>query len=202
MSKFYDDKYRTEALYWGRHPSSMARLLFLMFPPQKELTLPDIGCGEGRDSLFFARNGYRVSAFDSSATGIEKSIAWAEEERLPIQFFQADINEYRIQGTTYDVLLASGALHYIEPSLRKEVISNYKQCTNPGGIHAFTIPIDKSFIEMDPEADELERYWLSGEILMPYHDWEIEYFAEEITDDIKSGYKLPVNKLIAREPSA
>ena len=201
MSKFYNEKYSSEELYWGSQPSSIARILFQMFPPKVEQTLLDVGSGEGKDSLFFARNGYRVTAFDSSAEGVKKSRAWAEEQRLAIEFFQADINEYRLDNS-FDVIVASGTLHYIVPPLREEIVANYKQFTTSGGIHALTVPIDKPFLQNDPEADALERNWRSGEILTLYHDWKIEFFAEEILDDIKSSYKFPVNRLIAREPSA
>lgn len=199
MSDFYDDKYRSEELYWGKQPSSIARILFQKYPLQEDQTLLDIGCGEGRDSVFFARNGYRVTGFDSSAEGVRKSIALAEEQRLSVVFFQADINEYRIQDF-YDVVFASGALHYIPLPLREEILSNYKHFTTSGGIHAFTVPINKPFLLKDPAADDLEHNWRSGEILTYYHDWKIEFFTEEILDD-KSGYKFPVNRLIAREPS-
>ena len=200
MSKFYDDKYSSEELYWGKQPSSIARILFQKSPPQEDQTLLDIGCGEGRDSVFFARNGYLVTGFDSSAEGVRKSIALAEEQRLSVEFFQADINKYRLQEF-YDVVFASGALHYIPPPSREEILSNYKHFTTSGGIHAFTVPINKPFLPKDPGADELEHNWRSGEILTYYHDWKIEFFTEQILDD-KSGYKFPVNRLIAREPSA
>lgn len=200
MSKFYDELYRAEEHFWGKRPSSIARILFQKYPPHEELKLLDIGCGEGRDSIFFAQNGYRVSGFDSSAAGIKKSRARAERLNLSIDFFLADINVYRLQEF-YDVVFASGALHYIPIPLREEVISNYKLFTNPGGIHAFTVPIFKPFLPKDPEADTLEHDWRSGEILTYYHDWKTEFFTEEILDD-PSGYKFPVNRLIAREPFA
>jgi len=200
MSKFYDDKYRSEELYWGKQPSSIARILFQKFPPHEDQKLLDVGSGEGRDSLFFARNGYQVTGFDSSAEGVKKSSAWAVELKLSVDFFQADIHEYRLQDF-YDVIYASGALHYIPPSLREEILSNYKRFTTAGGLHAFTVPIYKPFLPKDPQADELEHDWRSGEILTHYYDWKIEFFTEEILDD-KSGYKFPVNRLIAREPSS
>ena len=201
MSKFYDEKYRGDALYWGRQPSSIARILFAKYPPQSVQTLLDIGCGEGRDCVFFAHNGYLVTGFDSSEEGVKKSRAVATEQGLDIELFQADINEYRLDKA-YDVIFASGALHYIDPPMREEIVSHYKQFTVPGGLHAFTVPIQKAFLAQDPEADPMEHYWRSGEILTLYHDWRIELFAEEILDDIHSRFKFPVNRLIAREPSA
>jgi len=199
MSKFYNDKYGSEEFFWGKRPSSIARILFQKYPPHEEEKLLDIGSGEGQDAIFFAQNGYQVTGFDSSAEGVKKALAWADELSLSIDFFQADINEYRLRKL-YDVVYASGALHYIPTSLREEIISNYKNFTNPGGIHAFTVPIYKPFLPKDPGADQLEQDWRSGEILTYYHDWKIEFFTEEILDDI-SGYKFPVNRLIAREPS-
>lgn len=38
-------------------------------PPITPLKLLVIGCGEGRNAVFFARNGYEVSAFDLSTKG-------------------------------------------------------------------------------------------------------------------------------------
>lgn len=201
MSKFYDDKYSSEDTYWGKQPSTIARILFQRYLPEEGQKLLDAGCGEGRDSIFFARQGYQVTGFDSSVEGVNKALAWADELGLSIDFFQANINKYRLQDS-YDVVFSSGALHYISQELREEVLSNYKRFTSAGGLHAHTVPIQKPFIQTDPKADKLEKPWRSGEILTYYHDWKIELFTELILDDIKSEYKFPVNRLIAREPSA
>ncbi len=200
MSSFYNKKYGNHEFYWGAQPSSTARIFLQMFPPYEGQTLIDIGCGEGRDSIFFARNGYRVRGFDFSSEGVKKSTAWSDELNLSIDFFQADINEYRLDRP-YDAVFASGALHYIPQDLREEIIFNYKQFTNPGGINAFMVPIHKPFLPGNPGDDPLEQNWRSGEILTYYHDWKIEYFTEEIQDDGDSGYKWAFNKIIASEPS-
>ena len=200
MSKFYDEKYSEEESYWGSYPSSIARIFFRRFAPGEDSRLLDIGCGEGRDSVFFASNGYSVTGFDSSNAAIEKSQLRAENMGLTIDFFQADINSYRLEGN-FNVIFSSGALHYIEMALREELFANYKGFTQKGGLHAHTVPIRKLFLESDPEADSLEQEWRSGEILTYYYDWKIEYFAEEILDDIKSDYKFALNRIIAREPT-
>lgn len=200
MTNFYDDKYRVEEYYWGKQPSTIARIFLQKFPPHEGQTLLDVGCGEGRDSIFFARNGYQVTAFDYSTNGIKKAEAWAGGLNLSIEFFQADINKYGLEKS-YDGVFGSGALHYIPQHLREQIISNYKQFTNPGGIHAFTVPIQKPFLPKDPQADEREQDWVSGEILTHYYDWKIEFFTEEILDDGFSEYRFPVNRIIAREPS-
>lgn len=125
----------------------------------------------------------------------------AKDLNLQIRFFQADINQYRLD-TEFEVVFSSGALHYIPLNLREEIIAIYKQHTIVGGLHAHTVPVHKPFIPKDPTADPMEQDWRSGEILMYYHDCEIEFFAEEIQIDIKSGYKFPINRVIARKPNS
>ena len=130
---------------------------------------------------------------------MEKSIALAEELNLSTNFFQADINQYRLE-TSYDVVFSSGALHYIPENLREEIIANYKNFTDTGGLHVHTVPVYKPFLPRDPFTDPMEQDWRSGEILMYYHDWEVEFFLEEIQDDVKSGLKFPINRIIVRKP--
>ena len=90
MSEYYDEKYSDNEFYWGKQPSLLARIFFQKFPPTEGQALIEIGCGQGRDSIFFAQNGYKVSSFDYSAEGVKKSIAQADELKLSIDFFQAD----------------------------------------------------------------------------------------------------------------
>ena len=63
------------------------------------------------------------------------------------------------------------------------------------------VPVVKPFVPVNPDWDPKELDWISGEILTHYHDWVIEFFSEEILEDIFSDYKFTVNRLIAREPS-
>ncbi len=55
-----------------------------ILPPDRPLKVLDAGCGEGKDAVFFAKNGYKVSAFDITQSGIDKAKRLAERhfERL------------------------------------------------------------------------------------------------------------------------
>lgn len=69
----YEQRYRTKEYYWGVEPQAMCYDILRLRPPTKPLHLLDVGCGEGKDAVFFAKNGYIVSAFDASSHGIEKA---------------------------------------------------------------------------------------------------------------------------------
>ncbi len=146
----------------------------------------DIGCGEGKDAVFFARNGYDVTAFDVSDAGIEKTKRLAEKTGVHVNVFKADILDYRLD-THFDVIFSSGVLHYIKPEFRKEIFENYKQYTNPNGLHFLNVFVNKPFIAPPPEKEPNAYKWYSGELLAHYHDWFIEDSSEAIFDCNSSG---------------
>ena len=62
----YDKKYATQEYYWGLIPNRLCYEVMKLRPPVKPYKVLDIDCGEGKDAVFFAKNGYIVSAFDAS----------------------------------------------------------------------------------------------------------------------------------------
>ncbi|MBO9599019.1 MAG: class I SAM-dependent methyltransferase, partial [Cohnella sp.] len=170
------------------------------FPPTRRLRLLDIGCGEGKDAVFFARNGYEVTAFDVSDAGIEKTRRLADQAGVHVNVFKADIQDYRLT-TSFDILFSSGALHYLKPELREELFANYKRFTNEDGMHVLNVFVHKPFIAPPPEKEPNAHKWYSGELLSLYRDWLIEDSSEIVFDCNSSGvpHRHAMAKIIARK---
>ncbi len=94
MKNIYDEIYKQGDYYWGFNPSPTCYKVLQTMPPARQLKLLDIGCGEGRNSVFFSRNGYDVTAFDLSDAGVEKTKKLAEKIGVNINVFKADITDY------------------------------------------------------------------------------------------------------------
>ena len=87
MSKTYDKKYAQSEYYWGKTPSKTVYKVLKLKPPVEHLKVLVIGCGEGRNAVFLARNGYHVSAFDLSSKGVEKTKKYAEKVGVKVNAF-------------------------------------------------------------------------------------------------------------------
>lgn len=92
----------------------------------------DVGCGQGRDALFIARLGHRVTAVDISPSGIGDLAADAEAEGLDIKAVVADIRSYRPEEL-YDVVVIDRTLHMLQEEERIAVLRHLVPQVAPKG---------------------------------------------------------------------
>ena len=183
----YEKRYKTEDYYWGLKPNKLCYEIMNLKPPTEPLRVLDIGCGEGKDAVFLARNGYMVTALDATDSGIEKGKMLAERYGVSVEFFKADIEDFRLKDN-YDIVFSSGVFHFIKPEYRNAIFQNLKEHTNLNGIHAVNVFVEKPFVKVpDNKKNGIDRFrWRSGELFMQYHDWLL-HKTEEVIFDCNSG---------------
>ena len=185
----YDERYDGDQYYWGLTPNNLCYEIMRIKPPIKLYKVLDIGCGEGKDAVFLARNGYNVTAFDISEQGLSKAQKLADKCGVKIDIFKADIRDYRLKEE-YDIIFSSGVFYYIPQELRESIIANLKSHTSKGGINVINVFVEKPFIPLPPDIEESELIagdWKSGELLMYYHDWLFRKNEERIFDCNSGG---------------
>ncbi len=203
-SNLYQEQYEGAEYYWGKEPSQSCRdlLNLVQSPPDRPLSLLDIGCGEGRNAVHFARHGFLVTAIDRSSAGLEKTARLAQECGVTVTTIEADINLWT-PDRSFDVLFSSGTLHYLPPEIRTAKFHEYREATVAGRINAFSVLIEKPFIPPSPDAQPGVRLFRSGELMAHYWDWEMLASSEEIFDCRSGGipHRHAVNRIIARRPA-
>lgn len=199
----YEERYKEDDYYWGLEPNELCYEIMKLRPPVKPYRVLDIGCGEGKDAVFLAKNGYIVTAFDAAETGLDKARRLAEKSGVHVDFFKADVMDYR-PDTEFDIIFSSGVLHYVVPEVRDELITSLKAHTNEGGIHVLNVFVEKPFIQPPPDNEEAENSvygWKSGELFTYYYDWLFHDIKEIIFDCNSSGipHKHCMDVLIAEK---
>ena len=200
----YDLRYASKEFYWGKKPSAMCdRVMEIISPATGSvMKLIDLGCGEGRNAVYFAKHGFAVTGVDISLPGLRKMTEYAREIGVDINVIEADIIDYQVDDT-YDVVFSTGTLHYLPPEVREKRFNNYKGSTSPDGINALNVFVEKPFIPRAPDVEETAHLFKSGELLSYYWDWEILFSTEEVFDCMSSGvpHRHAVNRMIARKIS-
>jgi tellurite methyltransferase len=198
----YDEVYRSPDYYWGRDPNRMCDTAVNLFDAdeRKGKKAIDLGCGEGRDIIHFAKNGFDAVGVDISQPGLDKANRWAADELLSIRTTRASLAEFRLTEP-YDVVFSSGTLTFVPPHLRSEVFENYKRFTQGGGLNVFNVFVEKPYIPTPHDWGVDEYFYRSGELLAYYWDWEIVSFTEFGFDCNSGGvpHRHAMNVMIARK---
>lgn len=133
----------------------------------------EIGCGNGRDASFFARNGHKVTAIDLSDVAIQKCIE--EHKSLGITFISGtlDLPSSAI-GDGFDVLYSRFVIHAMPVEEEIAMLnSDFRSLSSGGTIH----------IECRSINDPLVR---EGEILSPTERIHGHYRRFIILDELKN----------------
>jgi SAM-dependent methyltransferase len=108
----------------------------------KELLNPgkvlELGCGPGRNAIYFAEKGCLVDAVDLSQESIQWATERAKEKNVHVNFIYNNIFDLQIEEGTYDIVYDSGCFHHIAPHRRMNYINLVKKALKPGGYFAIT----------------------------------------------------------------
>ena len=152
----------------GTAPSAFARALRALLVPGARVL--ELGCGEGRDSVFFAGRGCDVTAVDVSVAGLRKAERLARIAGVEVRWVHADAARYLPRGRRFDVVYSCGAIHYVPRRLRAELLARVKAATSPAGVHAHLVFTDRTvYVEKNERID----YFTDGELARVYDDWRI-----------------------------
>jgi SAM-dependent methyltransferase len=72
----------------------------------------DLGMGNGRNTLFFAKLGYEVDCVDVSKTWVKKCQNRANAENLQVSVQRADLRSYDIPKRRYSLIITSKVLQF------------------------------------------------------------------------------------------
>ena len=197
----YEGKYKQEGFYWGSKINRLAREVLRLIPPERPLRLLDVGCGEGQAAVFFARNGYHVTAFDIAASGLAKGRKLAKAAGVHVDFFQVDLLHHDLVND-YDVIYSTDVLEYVPPKKREQILRSFRDHTTVGGLNVLDTFVEKSFIDVAPDWEHSkEFYWQTGELFSHYREnWKFELCEETIFDCDSGGmpHQHCMDMIIAR----
>jgi len=107
----WDERYRGADWIWSLEPNRFVAEQLAGRPPGRAL---DLACGEGRNALWLARSGWRVTAVDFSQVALEKAgkraaaeNGSASEGAARVEWIAADVTEYEPEAGAYDLALVA-----------------------------------------------------------------------------------------------
>lgn len=91
----------------------------------------DLGCGTGRNALWLARRGWRVTGVDASRVGLQIAAEQAQRENLTLTLERADLLTYEPAPEWFDLVVISNI--HLAPERRDEFFARAARAVAPSG---------------------------------------------------------------------
>ncbi len=128
-NRFWDARFAEEAYVYGTEPNDFLREVGRRIPAGgRVLCLCE---GEGRNAVWLAEQGYRVTAVDASREGLRKAERLAGERGVEVSWVLADLAEWPIEPDAWDGIVSIFA--HLPPELRHHVHRSVAKGLAPGG---------------------------------------------------------------------
>ena len=125
----WDRRYAAGELVWSTGPNELVAAEVGGLRPGRAL---DLGAGEGRNALWLAEQGWRVTAVDWSRVGLDKGRTLARGRRgTDVAWVHADVLTYDAGGSTQDLSLL--AYLQLEAEQRRTVVRRAFGALRSGG---------------------------------------------------------------------
>ncbi len=170
--KYYDDN--ADAFYKSTVDVDMSTLYepFLPELPAKSHIL-DAGCGSGRDSLYFKKNGYQVTAIDASESMAKRAGTLLQQEVQTMSFSEIDWTD------AFEGIWCCASLLHVTRAELPDVLSRLSRALKTDGVlyasfkhgnedrtidgRSFTDMTEETIRQLISDADELSirEIWIT-----------------------------------------
>lgn len=140
----------------------------------------DFGCGLGRHSVLFAKEGFRVNAFDLSVEGTQHLKCWAEKEQLSIDVKVADMQDLPYQDDLFDAVFAYHVISHTDTLGIRRILGEISRILKPGGELYMTLCSKETWSFKDAGYPKLDENTVIKTIEGPEKD--IPHFYVEFED--------------------
>ncbi|OOF45684.1 tellurite resistance methyltransferase TehB [Rodentibacter trehalosifermentans] len=160
----------------------------------------DLGCGQGRNSLFLSLLGFNVTSWDHNENSLTFLNETKEKENLNISTALYDINTANIQEN-YDFILSTVVFMFLNRERIPAIIKNMQEHTNTGGYNLIVAAMSTDDV---PCPMPFSFTFKENELKNYYQGWELIKYNEEMgelhkTDENGNRIKMKFVTMLAQK---
>jgi SAM-dependent methyltransferase len=131
-TQFWNQRFDKQEFIFGKEPNEylVEQSSHYLKPNSSVLCIAD---GEGRNGVWLAKQGMRVTGFDVSDIAIAKANQLAADNEVNIQYSLCDTDGFDWQANTYDTVVGI-FIQFADPVLRSRIFAAMADALNPGGL--------------------------------------------------------------------
>ncbi len=126
--KDWNQRYEGDELLWTARPNSFLVEEIGALTPGRAL---DLACGEGRNAVWLAEQGWQVTGVDFADVALEKARLLAEQRGVRVEWIRADLLEYAPPPEAFELVI----VFYLQmpPEPLRPILARAAKAVTPGG---------------------------------------------------------------------
>jgi len=125
-----EKEYKKNKYYWGLKPNPTLEKYINKIPKGRAL---DIGAGEGRNSIFLAKNKFNVTAIDKIKQGLDKIKKNSKKHNLTIKTKFCDIKNLKLRKENYSLIISISTIDFLENKETDNILDKIKNSLKLNG---------------------------------------------------------------------
>ena len=125
----WDERYGTDELIWKAEPNRFVVEELDALAPGRAL---DVACGGGRNAVWLASKGWRVTGVDFSRAGLAKARRLAIDRGVEVTWVEADVVEWQPPMACFDLVVM--AYLHLPSEQRHRALARAADAVAPGGV--------------------------------------------------------------------
>lgn len=141
--KMFESAYRDRSPLFGTIPTECVVMLSKILPLGARIA--DLGCGDGRDSLFLLEHGFKIQAIDlcNSAIAALIKVAIARGFDTQLETLVGSVTDWNPNPSSFDAVIGITILDHLEFKDHNLVIQSITTALRPGGLLVLEMHSDR-----------------------------------------------------------
>lgn len=182
----WEKNYSNNSEMFGENPSESAIKAVETFKKDGVVKILELGGGQGRDTIFFAKNGFHVYVLDYTETGIEAIKQKAQQLGLS-QYITAICHDVRCPLPFDNKIFDACYSHmlFCMAFTNKEIIflsSEIRRILKPDGLNVYTV--------RNISDPHYEKGIHRGEVMYEFNGFIVHFFSKEKVEHLAKGFYI------------
>lgn len=172
MNNHWNDRFQSEHFVYGTEPN-----IFISNMHNKLQLTGDalaIAEGEGRNAVFLAEQGMRVTTWDFAQSGLIKTEKLAEERGVHVETKLIDLNDATWERNHWDEIVC--VFGHFPKETRRKTLEGVKQAVKPGGYYVTEVYSTYQLPYKSGGPQDVDMLYSPEEFLQTFADWRIIHF--------------------------
>jgi SAM-dependent methyltransferase len=188
MQQKWDERYKEQEFAYGKEPNVFFKEWLTQFEPGSILMPAD---GEGRNGVFAAQQGWKVTSFDLSTEGKAKALQLAAEKGVTLEYKVGDFEQVSFEREAFDAI---GLIYaHVEGNKKAAFHRQLNEYLKPGGVIIFEgfSKKHRHFNQLDPKVGgpkEMDMLYSMEEISEDFNNYEVLLLEEQEIDLHEGNY--------------